>query len=56
MSGKPFMPEQIISKLREAEVLLARGTKMARICRKVGITERLGSAGARSTAAFVVTR
>ena len=32
--------EQIISKLREAEVLLAKGTKMPQVCRKLGITEQ----------------
>ena len=32
--------EQIISKLREAEVLLAKGTKVPQVCRKPGITEQ----------------
>jgi len=32
--------EQIITKLREAEVLLAKGTKMPQVCRKLGITEQ----------------
>ena len=32
--------EQIIAKLREAEVLLAKGTKMPQVCRKLGVTEQ----------------
>ena len=32
--------EQIISKLREAEILLAKGTKMLQVCRQIGITEQ----------------
>ena len=31
--------EQVIAKLREAEVLLAKGTKMPQVCRKLGVTE-----------------
>lgn len=40
MSNKRHTAEQIISKLREAEVLLAKGTKMLQVCRKLGITEQ----------------
>ena len=40
MSNKRHTAEQIISKLREAEVLLAKGTKMIQVCRKLGITEQ----------------
>ena len=32
--------EQIIPKLREAEVELARGLKVPEVCRKFGITEQ----------------
>jgi len=32
--------EQIINKLREAEVHLAKGLKVPAICRKLGITEQ----------------
>ena len=32
-------PEQIISKLREAEVKLARGTALAQVCKDLSITE-----------------
>ncbi len=40
MSKKRHTAEQIISKLREAEVFLAKGTKMPQVCRKIGITEQ----------------
>ena len=40
MPRKRFMPEQIIPKPREAEVLLAKGTKMPQVCRKIGVTEQ----------------
>jgi putative transposase len=33
-------PEQIISKLREAEVKLAKGTALARACKDLAITEQ----------------
>jgi len=40
MAKKRHTAEQIISKLREAEVFLAKGTKMPQVCRKIGITEQ----------------
>ena len=40
MSKIRHTAEQIISKLREAEVDLAKGTKMPQVCRKIGITEQ----------------
>jgi putative transposase len=40
MAKKRHTAEQIISKLREAEVLLAKGTKMPQVSRKLGITEQ----------------
>ncbi len=40
MANKRHSAEQIISKLREAEVLLAKGTKMPLVCRKLGVTEQ----------------
>ena len=33
-------PEQIISKLREAEVQLARGAAIARVCKDLAVTEQ----------------
>ena len=40
MAKKRHSAEQIIAKLREAEVLLAKGTKMPLVCRKRGVTEQ----------------
>jgi transposase-like protein len=36
---KGFTPEQIIGKLREAEVLLSKGASIAEACRKIGVTD-----------------
>ncbi len=40
MARKRFTPEQIISKLREAEVLLAQGEKMGVVCKRIAVTEQ----------------
>ncbi len=40
MPQKRYKPEQIINKLREAEVELSKGKTTGRICRKLGITEQ----------------
>ena len=40
MVKKAFKPEQIIGKLREAEVLLSQGTTVSEASRKLGITEQ----------------
>jgi putative transposase len=40
MSKKQFTVEQIISKLREAEVALSKGTITAVVCRSLGVTEQ----------------
>jgi transposase-like protein len=37
---KAFKPEQIIGKLREAEVLLSQGLTVGEASRKLGITEQ----------------
>jgi putative transposase len=39
MARKRFTTEQIIIKLREAEVELAKGQPPAEVCRKLGVTE-----------------
>ena len=39
MARKRYSPEQIISKLREAEVALAKGQTTTQTCKKLGITE-----------------
>jgi len=38
MARKRYSAEQIIRKLREAEVELAKGTKMPAVCKKLGVT------------------
>ncbi len=40
MAKKRHTAEQIIGKLREAEILLAKGTKLGPVCRKLGVTEQ----------------
>jgi putative transposase len=40
MSRKRFSPEQIIGKLREAEVALAQGERAGQVCRTLGIAEQ----------------
>jgi putative transposase len=39
MSRKRFTAEQIITKLREAEVLLSRGQAIAEVCRELDVSE-----------------
>jgi len=39
MSQKKDTPEQIISKLREAEVELAQGATVAQVCKKIGVSD-----------------
>jgi putative transposase len=40
MARKRFSPEQIITMLREAEVLLNQSSPVAEVCRKLGIAEQ----------------
>ena len=40
MPGKRLGAEQIIPKLREAEVDLAKGLTVAQACKKIGVTEQ----------------
>ncbi len=40
MSRRAFTPEQIINKLREAEVLLSQGGTVGEASRKIGVTEQ----------------
>ena len=40
MSRRRYTPEQIIGKLREAEVALAQGGTAAQVCRTLGIGEQ----------------
>ena len=41
MAKRRHTAEQIISKLWEAEILLAKGMKMPQVCRKLGVTEQM---------------
>jgi transposase-like protein len=40
MVRKGYTPEQIIGKLREAEILLSQGSTISEASRKVGVTEQ----------------
>ena len=40
MPRKGFTPEQIINRLRTAEVELSQGKTVAQVCKKIGITEQ----------------
>lgn len=40
MPRKRYSTEQIISKLREAEVELARGKTVGQVCKQLGITDQ----------------
>jgi putative transposase len=37
---KGYSPEQIINKLREAEVLISQGNAVAMVTKKIGVTEQ----------------
>jgi putative transposase len=39
MPRKRFTPEQIITKLREAEILLSKGRKVGEVCRQLDVSE-----------------
>jgi transposase-like protein len=39
MKGKKYSAEQIVSKLREAEVLLGKGQSVGEVCRHLQITD-----------------
>lgn len=40
MPRQRFTPEQIIGKLREVEIVVARGATVADACRQIGVTEQ----------------
>ena len=40
MGMKRFTPEQIVSKLREADVLIARGQSIMQACKQIGVTDQ----------------
>jgi len=39
MARKGYTPEQIINKLREAEILLSQGTTLAVMLKKIGVSD-----------------
>jgi transposase-like protein len=39
MPRKGYTPEQIINKLREAELLLSQGNTISIVCKKIGISD-----------------
>ena len=40
MAGRRHTPEQVIKKLREAEVAIAGGSTVAEAARRIGVTEQ----------------
>ena len=40
MAGKRHTAEEIVNKLREADVEIAQGASIAQACRKIGITDQ----------------
>ena len=40
MPTKRHTPEQVINKLREAEIAMAQGSAVAEASRKIGVTEQ----------------
>ena len=39
MPKKGYSPEQIINKLREAEILLSQGNTIGVVCKKIGVSD-----------------
>ena len=40
MGRKNYTPEQIIRHLREAEILLGKGSNITQACKKIGVSEQ----------------
>jgi len=38
MSKRRYSPEQVVNKLREADVLIAKGKTVAQVCKQLGVT------------------
>lgn len=51
MPKKKHTPEQVIDKLREAEVAISSGSTVTDTCRQIGETEQMFAGGATSTMA-----
>ena len=48
--ARKHKPEEMIGKLRDAEIVLAQGGAVANACRRIGVTEQSYFRGARSMA------
>ncbi len=40
MSRKPFSAEEIVNKLRQADVLISQGHTIAQVCKQIGVTDQ----------------
>lgn len=40
MSRKRFSAEEIVNKLREADVLIAKGQSIAQVCKQIGVIDQ----------------
>ena len=40
MARKRYSAEEIVNRLREAEVLIAKGTTIAQVCKQIGVTDQ----------------
>lgn len=40
MSRKRYSAEEIVNKLRQAEVELSRGSSVAQVCKQIGVTDQ----------------
>ena len=40
MKRKRFKAEEIVNRLREADVLIAQGQTIAQVCKQIGVTEQ----------------
>ena len=38
MSKRRYSPEEVVNKLREADVLIAKGQTVSQACRRIGVT------------------
>ena len=56
MPRRKHTAEEIINKLREAEVIIASGSTVAEASRRIGVSNRPSTAGGASTVAFESTR
>jgi hypothetical protein len=56
VARRRFTVEQIIGKLREAEVAIGKGLTVPQASRQIGVTEQAYTGGGRSTAACALTK